>query len=505
MSLARKIATNTLWQIVGKIVTAVLGIISIKYITNYLSPTSYGQYTTIYDYTALFAIIADFGLFTIAVREMAHIEKSEGKEGIERILGSILSIRTLLAIISLGIGAIIAFLIPAYQGTAIPHGVIIVSVATVITLMAGTTSSILQFHLRMHWASIALSVGKLITVLYILMVILWAFPNDPIRGFPHLLIAWIVGGLCTMLITYSAAAQYNRIAFYFDPVFWKKVMKKALPYGFALMLGTMYFRMGTIVMSLYGMQTQIGYFGVPMRFLEILQIIPHYFMNSVLPELTRSLELHQQRAEKIVRYSINALATLALPIFVGGYLLSWEITAAVSSPEFLTQRIGETITYGSDIGLKILLGAVAFTFLHVVFTYTLVAKGMQKQVLKANAIGMTINTILNFSLAPRYGFIGASISAVLTEAVMFITLAILMYRYSDVRHIWDRAFLLKILAAATTMGAALILIDDPLSNLLYTKSLFILIPVGILVFGAVLYAMGGVNKEFLKLFMRKET
>ena len=291
MSVARKIFSNTVWQVAGKVVVAILGIVSIKFITNYLSRSEYGEYTTIYDYTALFAIIADFGLFTIALREMAHDEKST-----EKIIGNVLSIRTTLAVFALGIGVLAAYLIPAYSSSAIPFGVAIVSLATIITLAAGTISSVLQLHLKMHWASIALSAGKFITVGYIMVVILYIFPNNPELGFPHLLLAWIFGGIVTIFITYFATRKFVKIAPQFDFKFWKEVLIKALPYGAALVLGTIYFRMGTIVLSLYKMKDAVGFWGVPMRFLEILQIIPHYFMNSVLPILTLTIRGNFERS-----------------------------------------------------------------------------------------------------------------------------------------------------------------------------------------------------------------
>ena len=512
MSLARKIASNTLWQIVGKLVTAILGVISIKYITNYLTPTEYGQYTTIYDFTALFAIVADFGLFTIAVREMAKAEALEvsagrdGKEGVERILGNILSIRTVLAVLSLGLGWVVAMAIPAYTGTPIPTGVLIVAIATVITLIAGTMSSILQYQLRMVWASIALTIGKIVTVAYILAVILLWYPNAPEIGFHHLLVSWIVGGLFTLVITFFAARKRNLIRYHVDFSFWKKLLPEALPYGMALMLGSMYFRMGTIVMSLYNMQVQIGFYGVPMRLLEILQIIPHYFMNSVLPELTRAVQGNTEKASKIIRYSLNALALLGIPTFAGGNALSWELTAAVSSPDFLTLKLADgSIQYGSDFAMKILLAATAFTFLHIVFSYVLVAKGMQKQVLKANAIGLLVNVILNFTLSPRYGFIGASIAAVTTEVVMFISLNVLAHKYAKIKNIWDFKFLSKIGVSAAVMHVALVYALPLASPLLHSASLFVMLPFGGIVFGTCLCLLGGVNKELLRSFLKPTT
>jgi O-antigen/teichoic acid export membrane protein len=71
MGLARSILTNTFWMVLGRTMVAILGVLSIKIVTNYLPTDVYGQYTTVYEFMAFFAIAADFGLYTIGVREMA--------------------------------------------------------------------------------------------------------------------------------------------------------------------------------------------------------------------------------------------------------------------------------------------------------------------------------------------------------------------------------------------------------------------------------------------------
>lgn len=500
MSLARKIFSNTAWQILGKVVTAVLGIISIKFITNYLSRSTYGEYTAIYDYTAVFAIIADFGLFTIAVREMAHDAR---KEVVEKIVGNVLSIRTLFAIGALGLGVLLAFLIPVYRGSHIPLGVFIVSIATTITLIGGTMSSVLQFHLRMHWASIALTLGKIITVGYIIATVLFLFPKNSNAGFPHLQIAWIIGSLFTLSITYYASRKLIPIHFSWDTAFWKEVLRKALPYGLALVLGTIYFRMGTIMLSLFNMKEQAGYYGVPLRFLEILQIIPHYFMNSVLPVLTLSLKENSERSSKIVRYSLNILALLAFPILIGGWLLAWPIIATVSSPDFLSHRdTTGALIFGSDIGLKILLVAMAFTYLHVGLNYVLVAMGRQLEILWVNLFAVMVNITLNFLLAPRFGFIGAAIAVTVTEAAMLI---ILFYRVRKrMRGVWDLPFLGKTLLSSIAMGVVLFASADYFINTLLSKSLVLLIPLGAVTFGFMMFATRAITKDMIALFRKTE-
>ncbi|MBI2453592.1 flippase [Candidatus Peregrinibacteria bacterium] len=497
MSLARKIFSNTAWQFTGKAATAVLGIISIKFITNYLSPTMYGEYTTIYDYTALFAIIADFGLFTIAVREMAH---AADKKITEKIVGNVLGIRAALAVGAFALAILAAYAIPAYHGSHIPRGVMIVSVATFFTLIAGTMSSVLQFSLRMMWASVGLTIGKLITVAYIVTSIVYIFPNAPEKGFPHLLFAWILGSCISLIITYFAARRIVPVRFQFDFPFWKNVFSKALPYGLALVLGTMYFRMGTIVLSLFGMQEQIGFYGVPLRFLEILQILPHYFMNSVLPVLTLRIKTAPHEGARVVRHSLNVLALLAFPMLVGGALLAWPITAAVSSPEFLTQRTADGFLWGSDLALKILLVGLTGTYLHVVLSYALVAMGRQSEILAVNAVVVLINLSLNIILAPRFGFIGASVAAALTEGCMLVFLALRLRRH--IRDIWDFSFFAKVGLSAAAMGIVIFISAQPLNALLYSSSLFILIPLGAAVYAGALFITKAITKETLSRFFK---
>src|SRR5437016_3984489 len=124
MSTARKILWNTIAQILGKVVTALLAIVTVKIITGYLGVAGYGEYTAAYEFLAFFSIVADLGLYTIGVREMAKDEKK-----VPMIMGNILTIRTVAAFLMIGVAIVSAFLIPKYQGTHIPIGVLLAGVA----------------------------------------------------------------------------------------------------------------------------------------------------------------------------------------------------------------------------------------------------------------------------------------------------------------------------------------------------------------------------------------
>ena len=93
----KKIYTNTIAQIAGKIITALISILLIKVLTGYLDVAGYGLYSKIYNYLSIFAVIADLGLYTITVRELTRY--ADDVKMVAKISGNILSLRTLSGIL----------------------------------------------------------------------------------------------------------------------------------------------------------------------------------------------------------------------------------------------------------------------------------------------------------------------------------------------------------------------------------------------------------------------
>ena len=125
----RKIYTNTLAQIGAKLLTALISIVMIKVLTNYLDIAGYGLYSKIYNYLSIFAVIADLGLYTITVRELsAH---ADDKEMVRKISGNILSLRTLSGILILFLSLLLGTFLSGYES---PEALIGIGIAGLFTL-----------------------------------------------------------------------------------------------------------------------------------------------------------------------------------------------------------------------------------------------------------------------------------------------------------------------------------------------------------------------------------
>ncbi|MFH1534228.1 MAG: flippase [Nitrospirota bacterium] len=493
MSTARKILSNTAWQIAGKVLVALLGLAVVKISTTYLGPRGYGEYVIIYEFLAFFGIAADLGLFTIAVREM-----SEDESKIPKIIGNILSLRTILVVATmlLAIGAV--FLMPNYENSYVPIGVAIASITVFITIINGTISSVLQAKLRMHQSSIANVLGKVVSVGFMVYVVFYGFKGESELGFFMLLFAGVIGNFVMLLITNHYVKKVTPLKYRFDIDLWKNVLAKSLPYGLALILNTIYFRIDSILISFIRGQEEVGIYGVAMKMLEHFAILPLYFMNSVLPVLTRAIKEKSEKYKKVISYAFDFLAALSIPMVVGGVILAFPIIFVVSTPDFLS-RINEGF-YGSDIAFQILIFALLFQFLNVLFAFILIAINKQSKLLYINGACAIFNIVANLIVIPHYGFRGAAFTSILSELFILIATYYVARKYLEFSI--DFKKLAKIILSSAVMGAAVYFLQAPTYAYIQNWNILVLIPIGAVVYGAMLLATKAVDKEMLRM-MRK--
>jgi O-antigen/teichoic acid export membrane protein len=493
MSTARKILSNTAWQIAGKVLVALLGLAVVKIATGYLGPKGFGEYVIIYEFLAFFGIAADLGLFTIAVREM-----SEDEDRIPKIIGNILSLRTILVVSTmlLAIGAV--FLMPNYENSYVPIGVAIASITVFITILNGTISSVLQAKLRMHQSSIASVLGKVVSVGFMVYVVFYGFKGESEIGFFMLLFAGVIGNFVMLLITNHYVKKVTKLEYRFDTDLWKSVLVKSLPYGLALILNTIYFRIDTILISFIRGDEEVGIYGVAMKMLEHFAILPLYFMNSVLPVLTRTIKEKTDKYKKVISYAFDFLAALSIPMVVGGVILAFPIIFVVSTPDFLS-RLGEGF-YGSDIAFQILVFALLFQFLNVLFAFILIAVNQQAKLLYINGACAAFNIIANLIVIPHYGFRGAAFTSILSELFILIATYYVAKKYLEFSI--DLKKLGKIIFSAAVMGVVVYFLQAPTYALVQNWNVLLLIPIGAIVYAVMLLITKTVDKDMLRM-MRK--
>lgn len=497
MSIARKILWNTGSQIMAKAVLAIIGFITVKVITSYLGEVAgYGNYTAVYDFIALFGIASDLGLYTIAVREMAKDESQ-----IEKIIGNILTIRTILAVGIMLIAFGTSFIYAREDSSIIfPLAASISATATIFALLTGTISSVLQVHYKMQYNALASVMGKLSALGYMLYVVFFWKPDNPESGFYQLLLAGIIGNLVMFGITYYFTSRLTKIRYRFDKPFIKDVIIKSLPYGLALILNNLYFRIGSIMLYIINGPSQTGLYGVPMKVLESIAILPLYFMNSVLPTLSKTINEKNEQYKKVIQLSFDALVIGGVSMAIGTSVISYQVIALLSTKDFLS-RLSEGF-YGSDIVLQILIFALAFSFINTLFGFILVACNKQSKLLYINGSGAILAIISNLLLIPWLGARGAAITDIIVECFVAGTAFWFAKKYLDFKIKLGNT--IKIIFSGIIMGAIVWILKEPTAHLfnLGAKNIIILVPIGGVVFLSLLFALKVITKEMIAMLKK---
>ncbi|MDD5197585.1 MAG: oligosaccharide flippase family protein [Candidatus Gracilibacteria bacterium] len=441
----KKVYSNTLAQIAGKVATALISIFLIKILTNYLDVAGYGLYSKVYNYLSIFSVIADLGLYTITVREIsAHKDNHEKVQGI---VGNILTLRTFFGGMIIFLSLAIGFLLPGYNSPMAMAGILITGVFTLFGLMNSSVMSLLQAHLKTEFSFVSVTTGKMVNFLAILLIVFVLLPKglmseNPILqfwGFVAILLAGLLGNVVMTGLLYFYARKIEPIRFRFDPVYMKHILKISLPYGIALFLNVIYFKVDIVLLSILEPQTvadiSIALYSVPMKIVEVGMMFGTLFLNSMLPLFTEAIKKNSLLSNPLLKGegTISPLLLIGKEVGGGGdsnpELLSYvakaykillifgvgiasflfvndaNVLSFIATPEYIEQT---KYLYTSLDAMKIVVFIFLFYFLSSLFTYLLIAHDEQKKLLKINLIITVANLVGNIALIPFYSFVGSA-------------------------------------------------------------------------------------------------
>ena len=476
MSLTQKVAYNTVIQIVGKVVTTLLSLVLVASLTRYLGVSGYGQYTTIFGYLAFSGVLADFGFFWILVREIAKPDAD-----IDKVASNILTLRSIVGVAVYGISILVAYFIPEYAGFT--TGIAITALASFWMALNSTYVGIFQNRLRMDKAVITDILGRAIVVAITLFLI---HRGD---GINQILWAYAVGNVVNFFANAWLGRAYVRFRLRFDFDYWLELFQQAWPMGIVLVLTLLYFKIDTLMLSLMKTSYDVGIYGPPYKVLEILLLIPSIFMGNVFPIITRYLHQKDDRVHNAIQKSFDFLTLLAVPIVIGVIYIAPQIIKIVAGQEFV---VAHTIppVFGlpatSVTALQILIVAVCLSFLSNLFGYIVIALGKQAKMIRPYIIFVVFNVISNLLLIPRFSYIGAALTTVLTEVLVLYFSWKVSHEYLEIK--LNLGIIWKTLVSGLIMGIFLQLCVGSLS-------LLFLIPLAAVVYAASLWAVGGIDKK----------
>jgi O-antigen/teichoic acid export membrane protein len=460
----RRVATSTAFGLAGRVAVLLLGLASVVVTTRYLGPGDYGRFALALSFVQLFGVLADAGLTTIVVRELAA-----RPERAPVVLGSALALRSVLAVAAAGAAALAALLMPYPPEVRV--AVLIAGVPMILGLLNSAFVAVLQADLRAGRIAVADVAGRAAALAAVVVVAALDL------GFYAVVGAAGVGAAVTLALTSWLARSWLPERPRAERATMRRLLAGAAPLGAALALNEAYFRADALIISLSRPFEELGLYALAWRVGELTATLPAALLVSVFPLLARYVATADPRTAAALRTAGDALIYVAVAIAVGG---------ALGAPE-LARALGGDGFGGAATPLRILLVAAAIGFVSGLYGHALIARNKQLAALWLNVLALVLNVALNVALVPEYGIEAAAWVALGCELVLLAGSGWLVWRY--LAYAPSFAALARAVPAAAAMAGAV----WPLRE----ESLAVSVTVGAVVYVAVLALLGGIDRERL--------
>jgi O-antigen/teichoic acid export membrane protein len=238
------------------------------------------------------------------------------------------------------------------------------------------------------------------------------------------------------------SGSFWRINTSFDWERAKPLIRSAVGVGFAATIGLLVYRGDAILLSLLKTPRDVGIYTVAYRFVDQAFLLPGMFIATVFPIMTRTLHTDMAAAQRVINrvFEFLVLAGIATTLFV--YTLA----------PFLVQLVAGDGFHAAAHPLRILSLAIPLLFASPVFYNVLLARDWQRDLVLIGILLLIWDVSTNLVLIPRYGYNGAAVATIATQAFGLIIMFVAARRREPFRIDWT--FLVR--AAGAVAPAVLV-------------------------------------------------
>ena len=464
---ARRITVNFLSLVTSQVIARLIQLVIFVYLARSLGKEDFGIFSFGFAFALLFAMIVDFGLNLLLVREI-----SRNKSLASRYLSNAMMIKIFLAIITLIFANLFLNIMNYSQETKI-----VAYIMLAFALIQSFTElylSIFRAFERMYYDALIKALRTILLLAAIFYLIINGY--GLIASSLAFLLTEIIILLISALVTYY---KFVKAHFELDYKFSRDLIKESFSFFLSVIFTTFYMYINQIMISKFYSTTEVGVYSVAANIVIMLIFIPQMYGNSIYPVLSRFYVSSKKSLKFAYEKSLKYMIIIGLPIALGIYILAEKIILFLYGEEYLE----------SAIVLSILCGYLFLKFLNPMTGYALMAINRQGSRLFSQGLSALLNIILNLILIPVYGLVGAAIATLITEIAFFIIYTSFIIRYGF-KFKFIFAFIYKPIIAAAIMGFLLPFI----------RNLFLAIILGMFIYIAALLALRIVDKEDKSLF-----
>jgi O-antigen/teichoic acid export membrane protein len=470
------ITNNIFWLTISKVLVYLLSFITVMLIPRYLGVEGYGQLNFVLSFIGVFLIFGDLGINTLTLREV-----SKNNNLAKKYFNNLFLFKILLSLFLSVVIVIVSFIIN--KPLIVKQILILSTVYLSFNILSNFCLKFLQSFQKLKYQSIY---DILVKAFYVVFVLLFIYFNLGIAGvfWAHILTA-IIGFL---YILFSLKKQV-KINLKQDFLFIKKTMIKAWPFALGVLFTNIYFHFDTILISFIHGEYYVGLYSIGYTLYRFLLNMLSIFTITFFPVIARYA--YKKNLNKVVSSLTYVILSFSIPLTIGGIFLSKQIISFAFGKQYLN----------GIVPFNIILVFFLISSVKVIFVYLLYNRHYEKFVLKFKIYATIINVLLNILVIPVYGIVGAAITTVISEWILFV---VFYFKVMGITRINLLKLSLKPFFASLFMLLVLFLIRDVFKIVLFRSiydALFFVV-IGIASYLLFFILIKGISKEQMIFFKK---
>lgn len=471
----KRVAKNSLVPMATSLLNKIVDFAFALLMLRILAPEGAGRYQFAVVFVGYFDILVRFGLGTLLTREVSKDQRQSN-----RYFSNVNALRALLFLGSVPFVAVVIFLYVRFGGVTpdVVLTIVLFMVAILFSTISDSLSSLFYAYEKMEYPAGISTVTALLRVSLGALVLLVGWGIVGLAA-----VSLVVNAITTAILAYIMVKGFFRPRWERDPAFQREMLYTAFPLMINHLLATVFFRIDVLILKPLKGDAIVGYYGAAYKYIDGLNIIPAYFTMAIFPLMSRFAHSARDSLLRAYVLSLRILLIISLPIAFGTPFIARDLILLLGGAEYLPH---------SMIALQLLIGFLPFSYVNSVTQYVLIAIDEQRFLTKAFVIGVTFNLVANLIFIPPFGYQAAAIITILSE------LALLVPFYYCVRKnlgplpwlsiVWQPALASALMAAALWLARE----SGPL----------LLVPLGVIVYGAALVALGTFRDPDMKVILQ---
>ncbi len=451
MSQIKTMFKNISWVMTSQLLVSIFGFIWTILIARYLGVKDYGILGFATSIVGIVGLTLDLGINNYTVRQIAT-----DKDSAQKFLSNIFPLKSLLSVGTFVLMFIILILMKCDETTITIT--LLFMINSIFQTMIATVNGAFQAFEKMKYQGIGNTSSNILLFISILLTIYTDLGLMGITG------SYIIASALGFIYEYYAFNKHIlKPKFEFDKTFCKNLIKSSIPFAMMGILFSIYYSIDIVMLNNIIGDYATGLYNATYKLISALTLFYGMYAAVLYPVMSKFFKKDKNMMVIYYEKSIKYLMMLMIPFAIATSFYSTDIMLIIYGQEY---------AMGGPI-LSILIWTGCLLFANGAGNTLLNASHKEVTVTKIYSIAAIFNIILNFILIPYLSYIGAAITTVLSDIMIFIIQKYTIHKLGQKPNKKLYYDVTKIILSSIALGIALNLLN---------LNIWVAIPVGILIY-----------------------